>query len=294
MRIGLHLPQIGDWAGPEALRRAAVHVEETGLDSVWVSDHLAFPEGEASAYPYSKDGSFPVSFDSPWLEALTSMAFIAAVTSRVSIGVSVLVAPLRNTLLLGKQIATLAALAPGRIVLGAGAGWLREEFELLDADFGARGRILDEQLGALRELWTSPRPSFSGEHVSFPPLIMKPHPEPPPQLWVGGTAPAALRRAGRHGDAWHAVGGLDEEQLRAALSTVRESAAAAGRPAESVALTVRIGTRPGVKGLESLRRRLAPFAAVGCEHAVVDPVVDSLEELLDLVEELAALPERSA
>jgi probable F420-dependent oxidoreductase len=289
MQIGVQLPQIGDDTGPDALRRVASHAEEVGLDSLWVSDHIAFPAGESSPYPYSADGSFPVPFDAPWMEAITTMAFIAGFTERVGIGVSVLVTPLRRTLVLAKQLATLTALAAGPLMVGVGAGWLREEFELLQVDFTTRGAQLDEQLDALQSVWTAEQATHAGDHVRFDPLIMAPRPHPRPQIWVGGTSGAALRRAGRRGDAWHAVGVMEPAALAAAQQQVADAAAAAGRDPADIALTVRIGSRPGARGLASLQRRLEPFRHAGCAHAVVDPVVSSVQELLDFVEDLAGL-----
>jgi len=291
MQVGVQVPQIGALAGPEQLRRAIRSADAAGLDSVWVSDHVVFPREQETPYPYAKDGAFPVEMDAPWLEALTTLGFLAAHSDRISLGVSVLVPPLRETLLLAKQLGTLAALAPGRIILGVGVGWLAEEFALLGADFTTRGSHLDEQLQALDRLWSDPEPTFSGQHLSFPPVSMEPRPSPPPQVWVGGTSPAALRRAGRYGDGWHAVGTMAQEELAVAWSAVRAAARDAGRDPSRLALSVRIGARPGDRGLASLRARLEPFHAVGCSHVVVDPVLGSMDEWEGLMTDLHELLE---
>lgn len=282
-KFGVQLPQVGAWASAAALAAAARQAEEVGLDSIWVSDHIAFPTTQDSKYPYSSDGEFPVPMDAPWIEAVTAVAFVAALTSRVSIGTSVLVLPLRQTIVAAKQFGSLGVLAPGRIILGVGAGWMREEFDVVQADFGSRGAFLDEQIDSLRELWTQPGAAFEGEHVRFESVWMEPRPDPPPAIWVGGTSGAALRRAGRAGDAWHAVGSLDAEQLTSSLGVVRDEASRAGRDPDGVELTVRIGSRSGSKGIESLKRRLEPYLGTGCTHVVIDPICERLEEHLEFM-----------
>lgn len=285
--FGVQLPQVGAWASAPALAAAARHAEEVGLDSIWVSDHIVFPTSQGSEYPYSSDGEFPVPMDAPWIEAVTAMAFVAALTSRVSIGTSVLVLPLRRTMIAAKQFGSLGVLAPGRIIVGVGAGWMREEFDLIQVDFAPRGSLLDEQIDAMRKLWTEQGAAFDGEHVRFESVWMEPRPDPLPAIWVGGTSGAALRRAGREGDAWHAVGSLDAEQLAASLKVVRDTAAQNNRDPDAVELTVRIGSRSSSKGVESLKRRLEPYLEANCTHVVVDPICERLEEHLEFMELIA-------
>lgn len=293
MNVGLHLPQFGALATRDAVLAVARRADEVGVASLWVGDHLAFPVHASSPYPYSRDGSFPLPVDEPFLEAVTTMAVVAGATERVTIGASVVVAPLRDTITLARQVGTLAHLARRPVVLGVGGGWLREEFEALDRPFATRGRVLDEQLAAIRGLWEQPGYAHAGEHVSFPAVWAEPRPERRPELWVGGNGPAALRRAGRLGDAWHVAGVPDAETLAASMATVREAAAAAGRDPATVRLTARTGLAPGERGWASLLRRLDRLAAAGCDHVLVDPRADHVDQVMALCDAVAALAVRA-
>jgi probable F420-dependent oxidoreductase len=287
VQVGVTVPQVGDVADRDSLLRAAGEAEELGLSSLWVSDHIAFPTAALTAYPYSRTGEFPVSYDAPFLEALVCLGALAATTERLTLGTSVLVLPLRQTLLAAKQFATVAALAPGRLVVGLGAGWLKEEFGLLDARFDGRGDVLNDQIRALRGVWSDPGYEQSARHVSFRGVVMEPRPSVLPEIWIGGTSAPALRRAGRLGDAWHAIGTRDIDELKAKMSTVAGAAAEAGREDGSVRLTARIGGRPGREGEEVLRQRLVALAEIGCEHVVVDPSIDDPANIVPFYRTLA-------
>ena len=263
--------------------------EQMGLSSVWVSDHVVFPVEANSRYPYSRDGRFPIPFDTPFLEAIVCMGFLAAITEKVMIGSSVLVLPLRNTILVAKQLASVAALAPGRLIVGLGVGWLREEFELLKEPFDTRGQVLDEQIAALRGLWTTQGFEHSGAHVSFGPVLMEPRPSTLPAIWIGGTSTSALRRAGRLADNWHAIGTRDPADLQQKMETVRRAAQEAGRDPNSIAFSARIGGRPGDEGMAILKRRLELLSDLGCEHVVVDASITDLHEAVEFYGQLGGL-----
>lgn len=291
MRIGYQLPTFGAAAEGSAVGNVARHAESIGIDSLWVGDHVVFPVEARSPYPYSTDGSFPLGWATPFLEALTVLAFVAGQTSRVQLGTSVLVLPQRETLLAARQLGTLATLAPERVIVGVGAGWLREEFEALGRPFEARGTVLDEQLVALRGLWGRSGFGFDGAQVSFPPVHMEPLPPSPPALWVGGNSPAALRRAGRYADAWHAAGADDAHGLAGAMRAVQSAAEAVGRARDDVALTARIGMGRGERGEAGLRRRLELLRSLGCEHVMVDPRAADPDDALrccDVLQEVAS------
>lgn len=287
MKIGFHLPQLGELATRDAVLAVARAAEELGYASVWVGDHIAFPVETTTPYPYTPDGSLPLDRTDAFLEALTTVAVVAGATERISLGTSVMVLPLREVVTVGRQVATLAALAPGRVVLGVGAGWLREEYEVLGRDFPARGAVLDEQIEALRGLWTEPGSSYEGTHVAFPALYAEPRPEPVPEVWVGGNAGAALRRAGRLGDAWHAAGIPPAETLQGQLAVVADAARAAGRDPASVRFTARTTVTSGPDGMATLARRLDRLRQFDCDHLLVDPRASSLDELLALCEAVA-------
>lgn len=289
MRIGYHLPSYGTIATRTDIAQVARRIEDVGLHSVWVGDHVVFPVESASPYPYSTDGKFPLGYEGAFLEALVVLAFVAGITERVELGTSVLVLPQRHELLVARQLGSLATLAPGRVIAGVGVGWLEEEFAALDRPFRARGKVLDEQLEALRGLWTQHRFGFDGRHVQFPPVHLEPLPPKPPALWVGGNSDAALRRAGRLGDAWHAAGANTADEVGRAMTVVRDAAAGAGRDESEVGLTARIGMGRGPRGLAGLRRRFEMLAEAGCVHVMVDSGPADLDDALGCCEDVAAV-----
>ena len=154
MRLGIHLPHIGQKASAEAIRRAALQAEELGFADVWVSEHIIVPKD--AAYPPSP------SFYDPVL----TLTWVAAVTQRVRLGTSVLVLPMRHPLPLAKELATLHNLSEGRLILGAGVGWLEPEFAALGVPFRERGRRMDEGIAMMRAVWTQDPVSFRGDRKS--------------------------------------------------------------------------------------------------------------------------------
>src|SRR5580700_11576752 len=154
MRLGIHLPQIGRKAGPEGIKRAAVQAEELGFDDVWTSEHIITPAG--AMYPPSPNFYDPV----------LTLTWAAACTSRVGLGTSVLVLPMRHPLPLAKELATLQNLSGGRLILGAGVGWLEAEFDALGIPFRERGRRMDEGIAMMRAVWTQDPVSFQGKYIA--------------------------------------------------------------------------------------------------------------------------------
>jgi probable F420-dependent oxidoreductase len=226
-------------AEPGALGALAQAAEGLGFDSVWVSDHVVVPERIASSYPYSPDGRFPTSPTQPYLEPLVGLGYLAGMTRRVRLGTAVLILPYRHPLLTAKMVATLDALSGGRIDLGIGVGWMREEFAALgapDEHYTRRGRLTDEQLRILKAVWTQDVASFEGEFYRFEPLGAHPHPlqRPHPPIWIGGHSPAAIRRTARYADVWLPIGGrppadLPPAEVAAGIASLRAEAERAGR-----------------------------------------------------------------
>jgi len=232
VNVGVLAPHTGFAAGPDALRSVAEAAEALGFDSLWCGDHVLLPEEQESVYPYGgndKDDSYEVPPDRPFLEPMSVLSYLAAVTHRLRLGVSVAILPYRSPALWGKTIGTVNLLARGRFVLGAGVGWLAEEFAALGSDFGSRGRRVDETLRFLRDAWATDGPiSFEGEFISVPGMYLNPargHDAPPP-VWVGGNGAPALRRTARYGDVWHPhVRGTTPEALAEGLDRIRSLAA---------------------------------------------------------------------
>jgi probable F420-dependent oxidoreductase len=248
MLIGFNAPVAGPLAEPDALTRIAVEGEAIGFDYLAFSDHIVIPTDIQARYPYSETGEFPQGSRGGRHEQLTVIAFIAAKTSRLRLLTSVMVVPHRPAVLAAKILSTIDVLSKGRLTVGIGAGWLREEFEAIGAPpFAERGAVTDEYLQAFRELWTKDEPSFAGQHTRFSGIVFAPKPvqTPHPPIWVGGESGPALRRAARLGDGWYPIGvnpahPLDSlPRYQAAIARLRGLVTEAGRDPAAVALAFR-------------------------------------------------------
>lgn len=189
-----HLPEIGKLA------------EENGFDSLWVPEHLVFPVDIPPAYLYSKDGFPPMKSDSPAYDPFVILATVAAVTSTIRLGTNVYILPLRHPVISARSVVTLDRVSGGRVNFGIGMGWMPEEFEIVGENFKNRGKRADEIIGLLRRFWTEDVIDHQGEHYDFQPITFAPKPlqKSGIPIFIGGTTPAALRRAGRLGDGWMA------------------------------------------------------------------------------------------
>jgi probable F420-dependent oxidoreductase len=290
MKVGIRLPIMGALATPAALAAVAERGEALGYDSLWVTEHFALPERVATLYGYGASGTPVWTADSPHLEVLTTLAWIAARTTRVRVGTSVLVLPYRNPIVLAKAIVTLDRLSGGRAVLGVGAGWLREEFDTLGVPFEERGARTREYLEALRALWSQARPTYAGRHVrldggfGFEP---KPAQRPWPPIWIGGESRAALERVVDLGDAWHPAG-LTLDALAEKLGQLRELCRERGRAYEEIEIAVRV-----LPAKELPADYLDRLAELGVSHVVFDPAYShtDLDAYLEEVERYAQLIE---
>jgi probable F420-dependent oxidoreductase len=245
IRLGVKLPSFGPEVAEHGVVAMARRLEVAGFDALWTSDHVVMSRSSGrSRYPYSDDGKPGWDPDCPWYDAIVVMAQAAAVTDRVEIGCAVLVLPQRHPIILAKQLASLDALAGGRVVLGAGAGWYREEFEALGSDFSTRGRRLDEWLMLLRHCWSSSDDPLEGRHYSLPVgIIHEPRPVGALPVLVGGVSDAALRRAGQLGDGWlglQRATSLDADEVTRCIRRIAEVARAAGRDPDGLRFALRI------------------------------------------------------
>jgi probable F420-dependent oxidoreductase len=277
MRIGVKLPHTGNAAPAPSLARRARELELAGFDSLWVSDHVVLPKVIESRYPFAADGKATWPTDTPYLEALVSLAAAAAVTDRVRLGTAALVLPQRNPVLLAKQVASIDALSGGRVVLGIGAGWLREEFDALDTPFDTRGARMVEWITLLRECWTGRPAARSGTHYNLPPdTLVLPTPAHAVPLYVGGHSPTALRRSAQLGDGWlaqQAVPALDPERLAGEIASIRSTASAAGRDPSALQVVLRLVESAGRAG--EVARRIGELGRAGVDEIVID--VDPLD-----------------
>jgi probable F420-dependent oxidoreductase len=268
MRLGIHLPQIGRKAGPAGIRRAAEQAEALGFADVWTSEHIIVPAGVM--YPPSPNFYDPV----------LTLTWAAAYTRRVGLGTSVLILPMRHPLPLAKELATLQNLSEGRLILGAGVGWMEAEFAALGVPFKERGRRMDEGIEMMRAVWTDDPVSFPSR--SIPAVIdnmrMMPKPEKPIPIWIGGTSEPALRRAARL-DGWHGSRATPE-QAAPLVAQLR-----AERPDPEFVISLRAAWDGKDEG--ALTARLDGFAKVGVGHVMVEPFDRELDDWLHSVKRIA-------
>ena len=209
--------------------------EELGFESLWPVEHVVMPANYESRYPYARSGRMPIP-EAPIPDPLTWNTWVAAVTSRIALGTAMLILPQRNPLVLAKTLASLDVLSGGRVILGVGLGWMREEAEAVGTNFGDRGRRADEAIEAMRALWTQKVASYEGETVRFKEVMCNPLPTRCVPIHIGGHSPAAARRAGRLGDGFLPLGGglKDLARLREILE---KSARDAGRDPSAIEIT---------------------------------------------------------
>ena len=203
--------QMLTWVEPEQILEAARFAEEVGFEGVMLGDHGVFPREVRAPYPYSADGKPPMTADAWYPDCWATIGAIAAVTRRIRFAVAVYVLPLRNVFEVARATGTLAILSDNRFILGAGIGWMKDEFEIYGVDFHTRGRRFDEQIDVLRKLWGGGMVEHHGELIDFPALQISPAPPRPVPIFTGGAAPVALRRAATKADGWIGAGNTPEE-----------------------------------------------------------------------------------
>jgi probable F420-dependent oxidoreductase len=303
--FGWSLQGRGQLAGREAISALARRAEALGYDSVWVTDRLLIPTAATTAYPYSDTGAFPLGPDEPWLEALTAVAYLTTITERIRVGTSVLVIPYRNPLHTAKALATADYLSGGRVILGAGIGWWREEFAALGVPFEDRAARTLEYLRLMKEAWTKPRLAFEGHYVRVAEAGgVRPHPAQQPHIpiWIGGHSEGALRRVVAVGDGWHPLGlrapvALHPAELAARVRRLAELARAAGRDPASITVSFKGPLRfddaagPGRPPLAGSPAQIADdlraYVAAGVRHFVLDFSVPTVPAMLDVLERFA-------
>ena len=223
----------------EVCRRA----DAAGFESLWGGEHVILPATIESKYPYTADGKIPAEDDTPIPDPLIWLAFAAAAAPGLRIGTCILIVPQRNPLVLAKELATLDQLSGGRVELGLGVGWLKEEFDALGVPWERRGTRNDEYIEAMRVLWTEPKVEFHGEFVDFAPVTCSPRPvQEAIPIITGGDSEAAIRRAARLSDGYFPGEG-DPERLRSLIARVRQAAEDAGRDPESIEINAMFGAQ---------------------------------------------------
>lgn len=277
----------GPCADPAAAVEFARAAEQAGFESLWTVEHVVVPVGYSSRYPYSRTGRMPGADDAPIPDPLVWLAYLAAATESIRLATGVLILPQRNPVILAKELATLDHLSGGRVMLGVGVGWLREEFEAIGVPFDERARRTDEAVAALRALFAPEPAAFEGEFTRFGPCIVSPRPVAGTiPVHVGGHSEPAARRAGRIGDGFFPASGT-HEQLASLFAVVRESAEAAGRDPDAIELT---SAGNGAVGDGALAE-VEALAALGVSRVVVPSYLfwsDPATELARYGEEVIA------
>ena len=293
MKVGIYLPQAGPGATAEQIARVAQSVEGNGYDSLWVYDHVVLRPDQGSDYPYTEDGRFLIPSDVAFLEPLTLLTYAAAVTERVELGTAVLVAPMRAPVLHAKIMATLDHLASGRLVLGAGVGWWKEEFEALSMPFDRRGARMDEYLQVLRDLWENEIGTFEGEFYNTAGWYCRPQPPRRVPILMGGNNKRGLRRAGRFADGYLAnpamLDTLDED-----WAAVQAEAEANGRDPSQLTLGINRITVLSEGTIDEAAQALGAMKSRGFDFAIANlhPAADAEAVLTKFAEQhLSALQE---
>lgn len=276
MRLGIHLPQYGRAASPEAIAQIAMRAEEIGLADVWVSDHLVYPA----------DQGYPASY---LFDPLLTLGWAAAATERIGLGTSVMVVPQYHPLHLANSLASLDQLSGGRLTVGAGVGWSAAEFSALGQDFHTRGVRMDEALEIMRLVWTESPASYQGKHYQFEDIKVLPQPAHPIPIWVGGSSQPGYDRAAAVGDGYQGLSKPPEEMAKI-VSDIRAKLAKS-RPEAEFTFSYRTGWDPQGMDPAVIRDERDRYVEAGVEHVVsapwrtdADAWLRSMEMLVDIVE----------
>ncbi len=313
MRYGFYLPTRGATATSDGLTKILRLGESLGFSSVMIADHIVFPTVVTSRYPYTVSGDFPGGGDT--LEQLALMAFVAGQTSTLRLVTSVMIVPYRNPVFTAKALATIDVLSNGRVTVGCGVGWMREEFEALAAaDFDRRGAVTDEYLAIFKLLWTKSPATFKGKFYEFADLQCLPAPvqKPHPPIWIGGHSRPALRRAARFGDGWHPVGAnpavpLRPAELKTSLDELTRLAEAAGRDPSKITISYKapvydptsttIGgaeRRPFSGSVAEVVDDIRTWKKLGVSELIFDFRSEQLDDTLGRMERFATSVKRAA
>ncbi len=297
MRFGVALPNVAELAERSALIQVAEVAEDLGYHSLWTSDHLLIPPEEVN---------LPAGLDRlDCCEALTTLAFLAPLTQRILLGTSVVVAPLREPILLAKQAATVHELSGGRLLLGLGVGWLEAEYRMIGVDFSARGARADQMLATLGDLLvvyeapTNEAADLSSVPAASPARAFSPRVTSDVPVLIGGNSDPALRRAVRYGAGWHGVW-LEPEEVAAAIATIRSQSP---RPGFEISLRIDLdldadaaSESVGLRGSPTaVAAKTAAYERAGVQHLIIDLMnrddhrVPALQVILDQIEQFARL-----
>jgi len=251
MRYGVHLGGAAALRTADAVRQIGELAEELGYDAILTGDHITIPRKIGSEYPYTKLAQslgfdpYAVFTTIDWLDAFTVLALLVPVTKTVRLGTSVTIVPYRHPLEMARVVATIDVVSGGRMIFGAGIGWMEEEFRLLGVPFAERAGRTREYVALMKEVWTKETPRFNGKFVRIdydlyvaPKPLQKPH----PPIWVGGESTPALKRVVEFGDGWH-IGPVSLEEIKPRFTELRTLMERAGRDYTKLEITSMVDTR---------------------------------------------------
>jgi probable F420-dependent oxidoreductase len=223
MEFGICIPHYGKPIDIPKILDTVRQAEELGFDSVWVTDHILVPQ------------TLEIIYRDHMLDPLAVLNYVAAITTRMKIGTSVIILPYRNPIVVAKLLATTDQLSGGRLIFGAAVGWMEPEFAALRAPFAERGAFSDECLRLIKTLWTQEKVSFEGRYFTLADMQASPRPlqQPHPPIWIGGNSPRARRRVAEFGDGWHATA-MPFDELKAGIADARHKWAQRGRTGEPI------------------------------------------------------------
>lgn len=283
MKFGLMFANTGPYATARGVVELATAAEAADFESIWTVEHVIWPEDYSSQYPYSPSGKMPGDSSSPIPDPLIWLSFAAAHTSTIRLATGILILPERNPLVLAKSVATLDTLSEGRLDLGIGVGWLKEEFEALGIPFNDRGRRTDDYVAAMRALWAGDQANHDGDFASFADVTSNPKPyngEVP--IVVGGHSKAAARRAGRLGNGFFPGKGSTAE-IGALIDIARQTATDLGRDPEAIEMTA---GHPGLFGDDPVGAA-EELSSIGVTRSIVPAFLMVKGPAMEMAEGLA-------
>jgi probable F420-dependent oxidoreductase len=268
---------IAPWLPAEEMVELARHADALGFEGMMGADHGFIPQSMAYSYPYTQDGKPPISGDMPYPDIWTTIAAMAAATTTLKFSTAVYVLPLRHPIEVAKSLGTLARLSDNRVILGAGAGWMKEEFDVYGVDFKTRGKRMDEMIDVMRALWAGGYVEYHGEFFDFPPLQLAPAPDRNIPVYMGGTNKLALRRAARLGQGWIGAGN-DIDEVPALLQTLEDLRCEYGRENEAFETVIAVNQLDQVEKLAELQEQGMTSTVFGFRDYRL-PLADKLQQM---------------
>ncbi len=282
MKIGVSMA-FGHFTPPESIVAAARLLDEAGLHSVWVPEHVLFFPEYASRYPYAADGKIPGN-PRGILDPFSALTFIAAATRHIRLGTGICLVPQRNPVYTARVVADLDFLSGGRFDFGVGVGWLKEEFDNLQMDFAGRGRRTLEYIGVMRALWAKGVSEYKGETYDLQPCYSNPKPvqQPHPPIFFGGESAAALRRVASHGDGWYGYGRSPGSAIDG-IAKLKKHLEQAGRKRADLQIYI----APDAQSVN--KECFAQYADADIDQLIVALAVGGIDRLRARIDEILAM-----